>query len=104
MLKEREEKVLINEVLNHIENETDVLVKQVVNEMYNILDSANLVKKIIKEHFKPACTDPAAAEKLLNKEKSVLRLYNIIKVKSREKELTPADAERIADEYYGLKE
>lgn len=104
MLKEREEKVLINEVLNHIENETDVLVKQVVNEMYNILDSANLVKKIIKEHFEPACTDPAAAEKLLNKEKSVLGLYNKIKAESREKEISFAEAKKIADEYYGLKE
>lgn len=104
MIEEREEKIIVNEALTHIESETNKLIKQLVDVINDIIDIGIMVKKIAEEHLKTACTGTAAAEKLLSKEKSVTELYIIIEAESRKKEITLADAERIADEYYELKE
>ena len=73
---------------------------------YIAQEKMNMIIKI-EEHLVAACIDTAAAEKLLNKEKSLNGLYNIIAAVSRsccsEQELDEL-IKHMADEYYGIGE
>ena len=68
-------------------------------------EKVNMIIKI-EEHLIAACIDTAAAEKLLNKEKSLQGLYNIISSVSRscrsDQELDEL-IKQMADEYYGIR-
>lgn len=74
--------------------------------VFDAQEKVNLIIKI-EEYLIAACIDTAAAEKLLNKEKSLQGLYNRISAVSRS---CSSDQERdelikqMADEYYGIGE
>lgn len=62
----------------------------------------------IEEHLVEKCTDNATAEKLLDKSKSLRKLYEQIKSQARKKAvknvavLSDEEVYKIADEYYGI--